>query len=170
MNSCAGGRRRRNIFPAMNWKITVIGGLAYYVVLLVVSMLLGVFIHDPANGVLADAYRDTAAFWRPELTANPPDMGLMWRLWIPSGVAAALIAATVYSVVRPALTGSPWRRGLKFGLIAIAFCVINALSYHGVFNLPDKIWLWWIFGSVISNLLAGAVLGGVAQKIAPAPA
>jgi hypothetical protein len=151
----------------MSWKITVIGGLAYYAVLLVVSMLLGAFIHDPASGVLAEAYRDTAAFWRPELTANPPDMGLLWRLWIPSGVTAALIAAAVYSVVRPALAGSASLRGLKFGLITIAFCVINALGYHGVFNLPDRIWAWWIFGSVISNLLAGAVLGIVAQRVAP---
>jgi len=152
----------------MSWKITVLGGLAYYVVLLVVSMLLGALIHDPATGVLAGAYRDTAAFWRPELTANPPDMGLMWRMWIPSGVAAALIAAAVYSIVRPALSGPPWRRGLGFGLITIAFCVINALGYHGVFNLPDEIWAWWIFGSVVSNLAGGAVLGIVAQKLAPA--
>lgn len=152
----------------MSWKITVLGGLAYYVVLLVVSMLLGVLIHDPVTGVLAEAYRDTAAFWRPELTANPPDMSLMWRLWIPSGVAAALIAAAVYSVVRPALAGPPWRRGLQFGLITVAFCVVNALGYHGIFNLPDEVWAWWIFGSVISNLVAGVVLGAVAQKLAPA--
>ncbi|MBM4219591.1 MAG: hypothetical protein FJ171_08145 [Gammaproteobacteria bacterium] len=152
----------------MNWKVTLIGGLAYYLALLVVSMVLGHFIHDPAAGVLAGAYRDTAAFWRPELMSNPPDMSLMWRLWIPSGLTAALIAAAVYSVVRSALTGPSWRRGLQFGLITIAFCVINALGYHGIFNLPDKIWVWWIAGSVMSNLVAGALLGVVAEKMAPA--
>ena len=41
---------------------------------------------------------------------------------------------------------------------------------YGVFNLPDEVWVWWILGGVVSNLLAGAVLGGVAQKLAPAPA
>jgi hypothetical protein len=154
----------------MSWKITVVGGLAYYLVLLLVSMVLGHFIHDPESGVLAGAYRDTASFWRPELMANPPDMSLMWKLWIPSGVTAALIAAAVYSAVRPALSGSPWRRGFKFGVITIAFCVINALGYHGVFNLPDRIWAWWVFGSVVSNLAAGVVLGAVAHKLAPAAA
>ena len=152
----------------MSWKVTVVGGIAYYFALFVVSMVLGHFIHDPGSGVLAEAYRDTAAFWRPELMSNPPDMSLMWGLWIPSGVTAALIAAAVYSVVRSALSGPPLVRGLKFGVITIAFCVINALGYHGVFNLPDRIWAWWIFGSVISNLIAGAVLGWVAQKVAPA--
>jgi hypothetical protein len=152
----------------MSWKITLIGGLVYYLALLVVSLVLGPFIHDPATGVLAEAYRDTAAFWRPELMSDAPDMSLLWRLWIPSGVAAALIAASVYSAVRPALTGPPWRRGLRFGLITIAFNVINALGYHGVFNLPDNVWAWWLFGSVVSNLVAGAVLGAVAEKLAPA--
>jgi hypothetical protein len=95
-------------------------------------------------------------------------MSLLWGLWIPSGVAAALIAAAVYSVIRPALTGPPWRRGIRFGLITIAFSVINALGYHGVFNLPDNIWAWWIVGTVISNLVAGAVLGVVADKVVPA--
>jgi len=152
----------------VNLKITVVGGLAYYAALFSVSVVLGHFVHDPGSGVLAEAYRDTAAFWRPELMSKAPDMSLMWKLWIPSGVAAALIAAAVYSVVRTALSGPPWLRGLKFGVITIAFCVINALGYHGVFNLPDSIWAWWVFGSVISNLPAGAVLGLVAQKVAPA--
>ena len=87
---------------------------------------------------------------------------------LPLDDALALIAAAVYSAVRPALAGAPLVRGLKFGLITIAFCVINALGYHGVFNLPDRIWAWWIVGSVISNFLAGAVLGWVAQKLVPA--
>ena len=36
----------------MNWKITVIGGLAYYLVLLLVSMVLGHLIHDPVSGAI----------------------------------------------------------------------------------------------------------------------
>jgi len=154
----------------MNWKIVFAGGVVYYLALFVVSMVLGKYIHDPTNGVLAEAYRATAAFWRPELMSNPPDMGLMWKMWIPSGLIAAFLAAGIYSVVRSSLAGAGWKRGLKFGLIAIAFCVVNALGYRGVFNLPDQVWAWWIFGSVISNLAAGAALGWVAQKIAPANA
>ena len=154
----------------MNWKIVFVGGIVYYAALLAVSMVLGHFIHSPDSGVLAEAYRATAPFWRPELNANPPDPGLLWKLWIPSGILGAFIAAGVYSVIRPALSGPAWQRGLKFGAIALAFAVIDALGYHGVFNLPGKIWTWWMVGAAVMYAIAGPVLGWIAQRVAPAPA
>jgi hypothetical protein len=154
----------------LNWKIVFVGGIVYYAALLAVSMVLGHFIHSPDSGVLAEAYRATASFWRPELNANPPDPSLLWRLWIPSGILGAFIAAGVYSVIRPALSGPAWQRGLKFGAIAFAFAVIDALGYHGVFNLPGKIWTWWMVGAAVMYAIAGPVLGWIAQRVAPAPA
>jgi hypothetical protein len=151
----------------MNWKIVFIGGIVYYVALFIVSMGAGHFIHSPEAGVLAETYRATASFWRPELSMDPPDMGAMLKMWIPSGVLGALLAAGVYSVIRSSLTGPAWQRGLKFGVIAVVFSIINMLGYRGVFNLPDDIWIWWTVGGVIANLLAGIVLGWVAQKLAP---
>lgn len=154
----------------MSWKIVFVGGIVYYAALLAVSMVLGHFIHSPDSGVLAEAYRATASFWRPELNANPPDPSLLWKLWIPSGILGAFIAAGVYSAVRPALSGPAWQRGLKFGAIALAFAVIDALGYHGVFNLPGKIWLWWMVGAAVMYAIAGPVLGWIAERVAPAPA
>ncbi|HEU4517285.1 MAG TPA: hypothetical protein VFR77_08280 [Steroidobacteraceae bacterium] len=151
----------------MNWKIVFAGGIVYYAALFAVSMILGYFIHAPETGVLAEAYRATASFWRPELSANPPDQRLMWEMWIPSGVLSSFLAAGVYSVVRSSLTGASWLRGLKFGVIALVFSIINALGYHGVFNLPGKIWMWWIAGAAVMYLAAGPVLGLVAHKLAP---
>jgi hypothetical protein len=151
----------------MHWKIVLVGGLAYYVVQFVVSMILGHFIHAPDSGVLAESYRATASFWRPELNANPPDLRLLWELWIPSGLLGSFLAAGIFGVVRPALTGPSWRRGLQFGAIALAFAVINALGYNGVFNLPGKIWAWWMFGAAIMYLAAGPVLGWIAGKLVP---
>ena len=154
----------------MNWKIVFIGGVAYYVALFVVSMASGHFIHSPEAGVLAEAYRETAPFWRPELKTNPPDMSLMWTMWVPSGLLGAILLAGVYSVVRSSLSGPAWQRGLKFGVIAVVFFIVNVLGYRGVFDLPDQIWVWWVIGSVVSNLIAGLVLGVVAQKLAPVKA
>ncbi len=151
----------------MNWKVIVVGGIAWYLAQFVVSILLGHVIHDPDTGVLAGAYRATAAFWRPELNANPPDPRIIWQLWIPSGLLSALLAAGVFSVIRPALAGPPWRQGLTFGVIALVFAIVNALGYNGIFNLPGRIWTWWIIGAAIMYLVAGPVLGWVAGKIAP---
>ncbi len=152
----------------MNWKTVFIGGVVYYIALFTVSMVSGHFIHSPEAGVLAEAYRATASFWRPELNMNPPDMSLMLTMWIPSGLIGAVLLAGVYSVVRSSLTGPGWQRGLKFGFIAVIFCIVNVLGYRGVFNLPDPIWVWWVIGSVIANLLAGIVLGWIAEKLSPA--
>ena len=151
----------------MNWKIVFIGGAVYYAALFAVSMILGMLIHSPDTGVLAEAYRETASFWRPELSANPPDPSLIWKLWLPSGLLGAFLAAGVYGVVRPVLTGAPWKRGLKFGVIALVFAVINALGYHGVFALPGEIWAWWMVGAAVMYLAAGPVLGWISQKLAP---
>jgi predicted outer membrane lipoprotein len=152
----------------MNWKIVFVGGVVYYIAMLAVSMVTGYFIHSQEAGVLAEAYRATATFWRPELNMNPPDMGAMFKMWIPSGLLGAILAAGVYSVIRSSLVGPAWQRGLKFGVIAAVFGVINALGYRGVLNLPDQIWIWWIIAAVIMYLPAGIVLGWVSQKLAPA--
>ncbi len=153
----------------MNWKIVLIGGVAYYVTMFFVSFATGYFIHSP-EGVLFETYQATASFWRPELNADPPDMGALMPMWIATGLVSALIAAGIYSVVRSSLAGVAWQRGLKFGVIAALFAVISAIGYRGVFDLPDVIWTWWITDAVILHLAGGIVLGIVAQKIAPASA
>jgi hypothetical protein len=42
------------------------------------------------------------------------------------------------------------------------------MGYWGVFNLPNDIWMWWLVEGIWMHLIAGAVLGLVAQKLAPA--
>lgn len=152
----------------MNWKIVFIGGGAYYLANFLLSMVLGIVIHDPQSGILAEAYAATMSFWRPELFRDSLDMGLMFRILIPSGLLSAFLGAGIYSVIRPALTGAAWLRGLKFGAISVIFGIISVLSYRRVLNLPDQIWSWWIIGSVIVCLPAGVVLGWVSQKLSPA--
>lgn len=154
----------------MNWKIIIIGGVAYYAAMFIVSMGTGYFIHSPEAGVLAETYRATASFWRPELNQDPPDMAALMPMWITIGLIGTFLAAGVYSVIRSSLTGAGWQRGLKFGVIAVIFALINMLGYWGVFNLPNQIWQWWFVEGVVMQLVGGIVLGIVAQKLAPANA
>jgi hypothetical protein len=152
----------------MNWKIAIIGGIVAYVAMFVVGFGTGYFIHSPEAGVLAEAYKATASFWRPELNAVPPDMAALLPMWITNGLIGAVIVGGIYSVVRSSLTGAAWQRGLKFGVIVALFALVNLLGYWGVFNLPGKIWQWWFIEGTILNLVGGVVLGIVAQKLAPA--
>ncbi|MGE0031460.1 MAG: hypothetical protein AB7T20_10115 [Steroidobacteraceae bacterium] len=152
----------------MNWKVVVIGGVVYYVALFTLSMVLGIVVHDPQSGLLAEAYGATMSFWRPELFQEKPDPDLMLKMWIPSGLLCAFLAAGIYSVIRSSLAGPAWMRGLKFGIISSIFAIIGVLGYRGVFNLPDQIWTWWTVGAVVMYLPAGVVLGWIAQKLAPA--
>lgn len=148
----------------MNWKLIVAGGLVWYVVAFAVSMVTGPFVH---NGILADDYAATAAFWRPELMETPPDMAALMPRWVATGLVAAFITAFIYGWVRPALSGPGWLRGLKFGVIVVLMSGCFTLNWSGVFGLPDVIWAWWLAESVVYLLIAGAALGWVADKVAP---
>lgn len=150
----------------MNWKIVFIGGVAYYVVFFLLSMVGGSFIHSP-EGVLGPLYKEFAVFWRPELNADPPDMVALMKMWVPIGLLSSFLLAGIYSVIRTSLIGSGIVRGLKFGVIGWIFAAVAALGYWGVFNLPNKIWAWWLIEGIWMHLIAGAILGWVAQKVAP---
>ena len=151
----------------MNLKLVVLGGLAFYVMTWVVSMVTGPLIHE---GVLAPAYLATAAFWRPELTQVPPDMVALLPRWITTGLALSFVLAAIYGMVRPAIGGQGWKRGLKYGLGAGLLANVALASMSGVFNLPDVIWFWWFVEGMVMYALGGAVLGWVADRWCAAPA
>ena len=83
----------------MNWKIVFIGGIAYYVAMFVVLLRRPATVSIPPDGVLFETYRETAAFWRPELSADPPDMGALMPMWIATGLLGDSVAAGTHSVV-----------------------------------------------------------------------
>ena len=150
----------------MNWKLIVLGGLAFYLVTFVVSFVTGPVIH---NGILKETYRQSAELWRPALMQDPPDMAALMPRWITSGVIGGLLMAAIYGWVRPAFSGPGWKRGLLYGTILSLFGIAWCLGYSGVFNAPDKIWAWWALESFLYYLPAGAVLGWLAEKLVPQP-
>lgn len=150
----------------MNWKIIGLGGLAFYLTTFVISMITGQVIHV---GLLDAAYDATAASWRPELNQEPPDMAALMPMWIFNGLVGAFVMAAIYGWVRPAFSGPGWKRGLTYGLILSLLTAVIYLSMSGVFNLPVNIWFWWAVDSLLLFSIGGAVLGLVAEKLAPAP-
>lgn len=148
----------------MNWKLIILGGLAFYVTMFIVSLPGGMLIHE---GVLDATYRATTEFWRPELTQDPPDMASLMPRWITVGLLMSFVQAALYGWIRGGFSGAPWQKGMKFGaLLAVVGCTMMA-GWSGVFNLPGNLWMWWGIESFIYFLAGGAVLGWVGQKLAP---
>jgi len=151
----------------MNWKITILGGLAFYLSAFTLNMLVfGPLIHD---GVLAQIYDTTAGFWRPELNSNPPNVEALMPLWIATGLGLAFIYGGIYSILRPALSGCKHgvTKGIKFGIILALLYIATLLSLSGVFNLPMTIWYWWMLEGAVSIIASAGVLGFVAQTLVP---
>jgi len=149
----------------MNWKLIILGGLAYYIVAFIVSFGTGAVIHE---GILEEAYVATSNFWRPELRQVPPDMAALMPMWITVGVITSFVFAGVYGALRTAFSGPGWQRGLKFGFAAWLLQASVMGNWSGVFDLPYDIWTWWAIDALICTLIAAAVLGLVAEKLAPA--
>ncbi len=150
---------------AMNWKLTVLGALAYFVATWVVGFATAVVIHER---ILDPTYQATESFWRPELRQEPPDMGALMPRWIASGLLGSLIIAGIYGCVRSSFHGPGWRRGAIFGLCLACIQIAFFLGWSGIFALPDKVWIWWAIDGVIFLTVGGMALGWTAEKVAPA--
>ena len=148
----------------LNFKVILLGGLAFYVVQFIVSMITGPFIHE---GVLVEPYTATVTFWRPELTTVPPDMAALMPRWIATGLIGTFILTGIFDNIRPALDGAAWLKGVKFGIIAFLFTACLYAGLSGVFNLPNAIWMWWAVESLFIYAVSGAVLGWVTGKLSP---
>lgn len=146
----------------MNLKIVFVGGLVYYIVSFVAGYGAAFITH---NGILVESYHATAAFWRPELMSEPPDMAALMPLWIGVGLVTSFIAAGVYDVFRGALSGPGWQRGLKFGIVLGLLFGGVYMSLFGVFALPLFIWTVWAIEGLVLTALSGAALGAVAEKL-----
>jgi hypothetical protein len=147
----------------MNWKLIVLGGIVFYIVMFAISMATGPLVH---TGILQESYQATQEFWRPELNQVPPDMAALMPRWITTGVITSLILAAIYGWIRPAL-GVGWLAGVKYGILLSVLGWVAMASWSGIFNLPNKIWIWWAIEQPFYYLPGGAVLGWLGEKLAP---
>ncbi len=144
-----------------NIKTILVGGVAFYASMFVVSMGLGPLTHE---GVLDPLYRATEAFWRPELRSDPPDMAAMMPRWITTGLLTTFVYTVIYDNIKSAFNGSGVIKGLKFGVMMGLIYAGTAAGWSGVFALPNEIWFWWAVEGIIVYLVGGAVLGWYVGK------
>lgn len=144
-----------------NWKLIILGGLAFYVVTFIISFATGPLIHE---GYLKPEYQAHAALWRPELNQDPPDMAALMPRWVTTGVISSLLLAAIYGWVGKVFTGPGWLRGVKAGLLLGVIGITFCLGYSGIFNASDKIWTVWALEGFLYYLPGGAVLGWLGAK------
>ena len=147
----------------MNFKLTIVGAIVFFLVSNIVGMAGGKFIHE---GILMDEYQKTSEFWRPELRTGTEteDMAALMPLWLANSFLLSLVVAGIYSCVHGALNGPGWKKGLVWGLSLGIFAAVIARSYAGVFDLPSNIFLWWGIDAIVNFTLAGAVMGWAGAK------
>ena len=148
----------------MNWKLIVLGGLAFFVGGWIIGFVTGPLVHE---GVLASTYAEYSAFWRPELNERPPDTAALMPRWILGGLIISFVLAGIYGLLRPAFSGAGWVRGLKYGIVLFAILLTGMISWSGIFGLPDWLWGAWAVETLAANALGGIFLGFVADKVAP---
>lgn len=149
----------------MNWKLILIGGVAFWLVTNLLGFATGPLIH---TGKLDPIYRANEAFWVPALNQDPPDIAAMMPIWLRNSLIASLVYAAIYGMVHPSLGAPGWRRGLTFGLILAVLAAVSYLSFSGLFNLPDELWLWWALEALVVLGVGGVVLGWVGERFCDA--
>lgn len=149
----------------MNWKLILVGGLAFWLVTNLLGFAAGSLIHE---SILDPVYRANEAFWLPALNQDPPDMAAMMPIWLRNSLIASLVYAAIYGMVYPSLGVPGWRRGLTFGLILAVLAAVSYLSFSGLFNLPGELWLWWALEALAVLGVGGVVLGWVGERFCDA--
>ena len=145
----------------MNLKLIALGGLAFYLMTWVISFVTGPLIH---NGALVESYIATNSFWRPALTQVPPDMASLLPRWIVTGLILSFVVAGIYGYFRPAIAGRGFMRGARYGIVLWLLVASVMGTWSGMFNLPDKIWFWWIVEAAVVYVVGCGVLGWVADR------
>ena len=95
-------------------------------------------------------------------------MAALMPRWIATGLLSSLVIAALFGWIRSAFSGPGWKQGLSYGLFLAVFAGLIYLGFSGVFNLPAEILIWWAVDGLILYAAGGAVLGLVAEKVAPA--
>ena len=148
----------------MNWKLIVIGGLAFWLVTNILGLgVTGPIIH---NSILDPIYRATEMLWIEPLRQDPPDLAAVMPRWIVVSLISSLVVAGLYSCLRKAFEGPGWKCGMTWGLYMGIFSFVTLLGYSGVIALPMTIVVWWGVDGLVLFVLGGAAMGWAGERFA----
>ena len=148
----------------MNWKLIVIGGLAFWLVTNILGLgVTGPIIH---NSILDPMYRATEMLWIEPLRQDPPDLAAVMPRWIVVSLISSLVVAGLYSCLRKAFEGPGWKCGMTWGLYMGIFSFVTLLGYSGVIALPMTIVVWWGVDGLVLFVLGGAAMGWAGERFA----
>ena len=148
----------------MNWKLIIIGGLAFWLVTNIVGFgITGTIIHER---ILDPVYRAHESLWIEPLRQDPPDMAALMPRWMVMSLISSLVVAGLYTCLLKALDGPGWKRGMTWGLYLAIFSFITLLGYSGVIALPMTIVIWWGVEGLVLFLLGGAAMGWAGERFA----
>ena len=148
----------------MNWKLIIIGGLAFWLVTNILGFgVTGPIIH---TSILDPIYRATESLWIEPLRQDPPDVAAVMPRWIVMSLISSLIVAGLYDRLGKAFEGPGWRRGMTWGIYLGIFSFITLLSYSGIIALPMTIVIWWGVDGLVLFLAGGAAMGWAGERFA----
>ena len=152
----------------MNWKLIIIGGLAFWLKLRAFTNILGLgvtglIIHE---GILDPLYVAHETLWIEPLRQDPLDMAAVLPRWIVVSLISSLVVAGLYDCLRKAFEGPGWRKGMTWGLYLAIFSFVTLLGYSGVIALPMTIVIWWGIDGLILFVLGGAAMGWAGERFA----
>jgi hypothetical protein len=58
-------------------------------------------------------------------------------------------------------------RGVKFGAGVFLLVAGVMATWTGVFNLPDRLWIWWALEALAVYVIGGAVMACVVDRWVP---
>jgi hypothetical protein len=97
--------------------------------------------------------------------APAPMSGMWWLGMIWHFIDGAIIFALIYAyLLYPVLSGSPWVRGMIWGVVLwfLSQAIVMPMLGQGFFsiNIPDGMKV--VAGSLIGHIIYGAILGAIA--------
>lgn len=135
----------------MMWKKGIIAGIVTGVVIFVIGMVMGI--------LLGVDYTKTPQLWKP-MTGN-------WTYYmIVVDIIEGIIYGLVFGIVMNSVPGNGWKKGLNYGLILwLVATAPGMMMTYFTMAVPDMIVASWLFGGLISLVIAGPLIAIIYNKL-----
>jgi len=135
----------------MKWKKVIAAGIAAGIVILLVGNLTGFLFYSD--------YSATPQLWK-SMTGN------WYYNMVILDIFEGMLYAMVFSLFYSSIPGRGWRKGVNFGFVLWLIATVpGMLMTYFTMAVPDSIVMSWLFGGLVSLLIAGPVIAVVHDRI-----